>query len=434
MSSIRSSELWLALAARKHYVAAVFIFSLALNLLALTPLFYMMNVYDKAVASGSYTTLVALAAIALFLYCIMAGLDWVRAIVFQKISTQIDRDIGPRIYQVCFECESGRFDAQRVGAQPLADLQAFRQFIASPAAAVLFDLPWVPLFLLLMVMFHPTLAVVAIICMLILLIIAIANQKITTARHAEVSDKSRGISQQVQSHLRNSEVAAALGMSGRLETRWRAQQTDLLGLQEATTLMSAGFSSVIKTLTMVMQSAAITTGAALVLSQEISPGVMIAAALLLGRSLSPMQTAVSSWRSIVDARGQYQRLSELLERFPESPSKMKLPPVEGVVSMNDLVACVPGTDQQVVRRVSLVFDPGTITMIMGPSGSGKSSLIKVILGLWPAVQGKVRIDNADAFSFSREELGDQVGYRRKVSSCLTDRYRKIARFSIPIPG
>ena len=105
MSSIRSSEIWLALAARKHYVAAVFIFSLALNLLALTPLFYMMNVYDKAVASGSYTTLVALAAIALFLYCIMAGLDWVRAIVFQKISTQIDRDIGPRIYQVCFECD-----------------------------------------------------------------------------------------------------------------------------------------------------------------------------------------------------------------------------------------------------------------------------------------------------------------------------------------
>ena len=142
----------------------------------------------------------------------MAGLDWVRAIVFQKISTQIDRDIGPRIYQVCFECESGHFDAQCVGAQPLADLQAFRQFIASPAAAVLFDLPWVPLFLLLMVMFHPTLAVVAIICMLILLIIAIANQK-TTARHAEVGDKSR-ISEQVQPHLRNSEVAAALGMSG----------------------------------------------------------------------------------------------------------------------------------------------------------------------------------------------------------------------------
>jgi len=263
---------------------------------------------------------------------------------------------------------------------------------------------------LLMVMFHPTLAIVAVICMLILLLVALANQRLSTAKHAEVSDKSRGISQQVQSHLRNAEVATALGMSDRLQGRWRAQQEHLLGLQEATTFVASGFSSTIKTLTMVMQSAAITTGAALVLSQEISPGVMIAAALLLGRSLSPMQTAVSSWRTIVEAADQYRRLNDLLEAFPEATARMSLPALVGRISMNDLVACIPGTNHQVVRRVSLSFEPGTITMLTGPSGSGKSSLIKVILGLWPALQGKVRIDNADAFLFNREELGDQIGY------------------------
>ena len=123
-----------------------------------------------------------------------------------------------------------------------------------------------------------------------------------------------------------------------------------------------------------------------------------------------MQTAVSGWRSIVEARGQYRRLNDLLDSFPEAPNRMQIPSLEGCVSMSDLVACVPGTDHQVVRRVSLSFEPGTITMIMGPSGSGKSSLIKVILGLWPAAQGKVRIDGADAFLFNRQELGDQIGY------------------------
>lgn len=394
----------------KRALVAAGIFSFFVNALSLTPLFYMLNVYDKAVASGSFPTLISLAAIALLLYLVLLLMEWIRSLILIQIGLWIDGQVGSKLYEICFSVEAGTVNISKVGSQPMTDLASLRQFLASPTAMVFFDLPWVPLFMLLMVFFHPTLFVVALICIVTLVAIAILNQRLTTKGLSLNAHKQSLINEQTRRNLRNAEVAEVMGMVSPLTEVWRADQEDLLLTQNKTTSLAVGFSSTMKVLTMMMQSIAITTGATLAMAQEISPGVMIAAALLLGRSLQPLQMAVSGWRSIVDAIGQYKRLSGLLRQFPHQAEPMSLPKIVGNIAVERASVCPPGSNAAVIVDLDIAFPSGSTTLVLGPSGSGKSSLLKALLGLWPAVRGKIRIDGAEASQYSRELLGPQVGY------------------------
>lgn len=396
-----------ALAICRKSFLSVGVFSFFINILMLTPMFYMINVFDKAVATNSIPTLISLVVIALFLYLVMGLLEWVRSTVLVHVGARLDVILAPRIYELCFSSASG---TGNIGAQPLSDLNGLRQFLASPTAAVVFDLPWVPLFMVLMYLFHPTLAIVAAVCIMIMTIVAYLNQRNTTTGLAEANEKATDISMQTQRNIRNAEVAAAMGMMAPLTKRWRAQQDEMLQVQSSTSATASGYSAMIKTLAMVMQSAAITTGALLAMAQEISPGVIIGAALLLGKTIQPIQQAVTSWKSFVDARDQYVRLNKLLGENPLADKKMSLPAVQGLVTAREVVVVPPGAQKPTLTGISFNLSPGSTTMILGPSAAGKSSLVRAILGLWPTLQGEIRIDGSESKYFDRSELGPQIGY------------------------
>lgn len=406
--SIKSIEEVLRLC-RRSFVA-VGVFSFFINLLMLTPMFYMINVFDKAVGTGSVPTLSALAVVAIFLYFTLALLEAVRSRVLIYVASRIDIVTAPRIYELCFKGASGTIDTGAMGAQPLSDLNALRQFMCSQNCAVIFDLPWIPLFLLLMFFFHPVLAVVALVCMAVMGGIAIANQRGTTSGLLEANKKNASITAATQRNLRNAEVAAAMGMIPQLTDRWRDRQNDMLELQAKTSATASGYAATIKTLGQFVQSAAITTGAVLAIYQEISPGVMIGAALLLGKTIQPIQQAVGSWRSFVDAKEQYLRLNDLLDNFPPEQEKMSLPDVTGHITATQAFVTPPGGKVPILKDLSLDLPAGSTTMVLGASAAGKSTLIRSILGLWPTVQGSIRIDGAEAHQFDRSELGPQIGY------------------------
>ena len=399
-----------ALTICKRSFIAVGVFSFFINILMLTPMFYMINVYDKAVATSSVPTLMALVVIAAFLYFMMGLLEWLRSSVLVHIGARLDTLVAPRIYDLCFKSESGAIEARNMGSRPLSDLNSLRQFLASPSAAVIFDLPWIPLFLILMYFFHPALAAVALVCMTIMAAVAIANQRATTKGLKEANIASAQIANQTQRTLRNAEVAAAMGMMKPLAERWRAQQDDMIDLQAATSATASGFNAAIKTLQVVMQSAAITTGAVLAIAQEISPGLIIGAALLLGRALQPIQQGVSSWKSFVEAREQYRRLNDLLTSFPTDDEKMSLPPIEGRITANQASVVPPGGSKSTVTNVTFALPSGSTTMILGASAAGKSTLVRAILGLWSTAQGDIRIDGTESKYYDRIELGPQIGY------------------------
>lgn len=396
-------------ACRKSFIA-IGVFSFFLNILQLTPMFYMINVYDKAVGAGSIPTLMSLVLIAAFLFLILGLLEWTRSKVLVYIGSRLDQVVAPRIYQLCFESATGSSTAQGIGSAPLGDLNSLRQFMASPNAAVVFDLPWIPLFLLLMYFFHPVLAVVAVVSMLVMAAVAVANQRVTTSGLREANKLASQIAVQTQRNLRNAEVAGAMGMIPPLMSRWRTGQENVLSTQFEASSSASGFSAAIKTLSMVTQSAAITTGAYLAIAQEISPGLIIGAALLLGKTLQPINQAVTSWKSFVDARDQYGRLNDLLESYPPENKSMSLPPVKGRITANKAVVIPPGAETATLQDISFILEAGTTTMILGPSAAGKSTLVRAILGLWATSEGDIRIDGAESNRFDRSELGPQLGY------------------------
>lgn len=394
---------------RRSFVA-VGVYSLFINVLMLTPIFYMINVFDKAVATNSVPTLLSLIVIAVFLYLVMGILEWTRSRVLIHVGSRLDKVLAPRMYEVCFEAGSGQLSLNNVGSQPLLDLNSLRQFLAGPAATVIFDLPWLPIFLLLMFFFHPALAAVALVCMGIMATIAVGNQRSTTKGLKEANLRASVIASDTQKNLRNAEVAWAMGMLDPLMTRWRARQDEMLDVQVTTSETASGFSAAIKVLSLAMQSAAITTGALLAMAQEISPGVVIGAALLLGKTLQPIQQAVSGWRGLIDAKEQYDRLSALLKTFPQSTERMSLPPISGQLTARDAHVIPPGATEPTLLGINFNLQPGTVTMVVGPSAAGKSTLIRAILGLWPTSQGEIRIDGAESRHYNREELGTQIGY------------------------
>ena len=292
----------------------------------------------------------------------------------------------------------------------MRDLNNLRQFLAGPLVVALFDLPWIPLFLLLMFFFHPSLAAVALVCMVLMGAIAVANQRSTTKGLQEANRAASQITQATQKNLRNAEAAWAMGMLKPLMSRWRVDQDEMLKIQSDTSEVASGYSAVIKVLGVAIQSAAITTGAILAMAQEISPGVVIGAALLLGKTLQPIQVAVGGWKGMVEAREQYSRLDGLLKEFPLPDAKMPLPPIKGRITAKNVEVTPPGAEQPTLTGVTFNLQPGTVTMIIGPSAAGKSTLLRAILGLWPTSRGELRIDGAETGNYDRSDIGGQVGY------------------------
>ncbi len=384
-------------------------FSLVSNLLMLVPAFFMLNVYDKAIGSNSPSTLGVLSFIAILMFLGLGAMEVVRSRVLIAIGKRIDQVIRPLVYQSTFQ------NALKVGAansstQPLRDFNSLRQFVSGNGAVTVFDTPWMPIYIFVMFMFHPVLGWLGVMSALVMLVIAVLNQKATAKGLQAANAASQKNLSNISRDLANAEVIAAMGMFDSVQGSWNSGQNSAGTLQEEASKRGGLFSSITKTYRLAVQSAAIGVGAFLVLEQEISPGMLIAGSILVGRALQPVELAVGSWKGFVDAKGQYGRLKLLFDQTGWEQDRMPLPALRGEVSAETATVTPPGTKTPVLRDVTFKINPGAVCMVVGPSGAGKSTLVRGILGLWPTSSGVIRVDGADASHYNRNEIGPQIGY------------------------
>lgn len=392
----------------KQYFIYAGLFSAAVNILMLTPILYMLQVYDRVVSSGSYSTLTMLTLLMVAMMAAMGGFEWVRSMILISASNRIDKDLRKRVFNATFRhaLTSGGTGS----SQPLSDLSALRQFLTGNGLFAFFDAPWFPIYVGIMFLFHPLFGVVAILAGIVMVILAITNERVTTRKLKEANTQSSQLSAQINGSLRNAEVIAAMGMSENIRRRQEVKSDEVLIMQTDASRWAGALTSTSKTFRLVVQSLILGLGALLALRQEISPGMMIAGSLLLGRALAPIDLLVGTWKGFSVARAQYERLGELLNNVPPTPESMSLPAPSGQLSLEQVTVVPPGSRVPVVRGVTLDLAAGEALGIVGPSASGKSSLARAILGIWPSAAGTVRLDGADVSAWNRDELGPHIGY------------------------
>ncbi len=394
----------------KQSFVAVGVFSGVANLLMLVPAFFMLNVYDKAVGNNSHDTLWVLTWIAAFLFVMLAAMEILRSRVLAAVASRLDRLLATDLYDASFR-NSLEVGANRASTQSLVDLNNLRQFITGNGVFAIFDAPWLPIYLWVMFMFHPMLGWLGSLAAIMFFVIAILNQVQTAGLMEEANSEARRGNADTQRNLRNAEAITAMGMLSSLRKRWRIGQDKTLDIQQKASHVGGVYSGITKALRLAVQSAAIALGAHLVLAQEISPGMLIAGSILIGRALAPVEMAVGAWKGFVDAKGQYERIKDALTGLAgDEAEKMPLPDISGAVSFRSATIIPPSGQRPTISGVTFEIPAGNTCLIIGASGAGKSTLVRGLLGLWPTIAGEIRIDGAEAAKANREELGSQIGY------------------------
>ncbi len=401
-------ELAAALKDVKSYFILAGVFSAAINILMLVPVIYMLQVYDRVMSSGSLSTLTMLTLLMAALLIAMGGFEWVRSRILISASNRLEKNLRKRVSEAAFK--SSLISGGKSGAQPLSDLSSLRQFLTGNGLFAFFDAPWFPIYVAIMFMFHPWFGVSAIIAGIVMVALTYTNEIMTSKRLQEANGLAGRVSSQLGGSLRNAEVIAAMGMADDIRSRQEADADQVLVLQTEASSKAAVVANISKSFRMITQSLLLGMGALLALQGQISPGMVIAGSLLLGRALAPIDLLVGTWKAFSVARAQYARLGDLLLSVPAEKETMSLPAPVGNLSAEQVVVVPPGSQTAVVKGVSLLLDAGEVLGIVGPSASGKSCLARVLLGIWPAYSGNVRLDGADIFAWDRAELGPYIGY------------------------
>ena len=413
---------------RGAFFSAAF-FSMFINFLMLVPVIYMLQLYDRVVPTGSESTLYTLTLIMLVLFLTLGLLEWVRTQILVRVSTRLETMLHHRLFEVAFR-QSLYSGGVTASAQPLDDLTALRQFLTGNGLFAFFDAPWLPFYIIVMFMFHPWYGWMAILTAIVLLIMAVVNEKLTSAPLSDANTLAASGRAQVNKNLRNSEVIEAMGMLSNVRQRWLDNAYDVLVLQSKASARGGMITALSKVTRMTAQSVILGIGAFLVIQGEISPGMMIAGSILLGRALAPIDLLIGSWKGFIAARGQYNRLNELLLNIPAYLETMPLPVPVGKIEVENIFIVPPGAQEPVINGLTFEVDAGDSVAIIGPTGAGKSTLARGLLGIWPASEGVVRLDGADIMSWNREALGPHVGYLPQDIELFQGRISEnIARFS-----
>ena len=408
-STAGPSDLRHALKACRHSFLTTAFFSLFVNVLMLVPSIYMMAIYDRVMMSGSESTLTMLTLITVFLFLVLGGLEWIRTRMLVATSARLDEQLGDRVFNAIFT-QSLTSSGATATTQPLNDLVQIRQFLSGPGLLAFFDVPWIPIYVGLMFLFHQYFGVMAVLSMLLLAGLAIWNEVATRTDLAEANRESIEATQFAQRNLRNAEVVEAMGMLPRLRARWQVRQMKGLALQSRASNKAGLINALSRTFRLTVQSLVLGLGAYLAIHKEITPGLVISGSILLGRALAPLDQMIGGWRGFLGAREAYRRLDALLRTIPEREPRMALPALQGRITLEGLVIAVPGRTEPILNGITLTIEPGTTVALIGPSAAGKSTLARAMLGLYPPAHGRACLDGADILNWDRIQLGESIGY------------------------
>jgi PrtD family type I secretion system ABC transporter len=406
---VRRSELGEALRACRGAFVGVGIMSCMINLLYLTGSLFMLEVYDRVLPSRSVPTLVGLAILAGGLYLAQGVLDLIRIRILGRIGTALDESLNSRVFDtvVRLPLTAG---ARNEGLQPLRDLDNIRSFLSGMGPGAFFDLPWLPFYLAICFAFHVMIGLTALVGAIILVTLTIVTEFMSRRPAREALGLAARRNDLAATSRRNAEVLVAMGMSGRLNKRWsEANQNYLAGNQRASDV-AGGLGAIAKVMRMTLQSAVLAVGAYLVIHQEATAGIIIAGSILSARALAPVDLAIAHWKGFVAARQSWHRLNRLLESLPAQTAQMVLQNPSSRLAVEAVSIAPPGEQRIVVQDVTFALEAGNGLGVIGPSGSGKSSLARALVGVWQPFRGKVRLDGAALDQWSSDVLGRHVGY------------------------
>lgn len=405
---IPKSEITDVLLLFKGAFRTVGIFSAVINLLMLAPSLYMLQVYDRVLQSRNEITLLMLTMLMLGAYAVLSALEFVRSFVLIRVGTKLDMQMNKRVYTAAFEQNLKREGGN--AGQALQDLTQIRQFLTGNSLFAFFDAPWFPVYLLVIFLFDVWLGVFASCGVLIMVILAYVNEVVSKKPLAEANSLALAAGNLATNNLRNAEAIEAMGMLPNLMARWFKLHARFLHLQAEASEKAGMVTALSKFVRISMQSLVLGFGALLVIEGKMSPGMMIAGSILLGKATGPIDQLIGVWKQWSGVQSAYRRLNELLSANPPRKAGMDLPTPLGTVSVEAVTAAPPGATVAVLKGLTIALQPGDVLGVIGPSGAGKSTLARLLVGVWPAQAGKVRLDGADIYQWNKDQLGPHIGY------------------------
>ena len=403
------SELGLALKACRSAFVGIGVMSAMINVLYLTGSFFMLEVYDRVVPSRSVPTLVGLVVLAAGLYTTQGVLDLIRGRILVRIGASLDEQLSARIFDTVARLPL-RVGQRADGMQPIRDLDSIRSFMGGLGPVSMFDLPWLPFYILICFAFHPLIGATALGGAIILTIVTVVTEYLTRRSIKDSTGHAIARNALAETSRRNAEALIAMGMLGRIAQRWEEANRKYLASQRRVSDVAGGLGSISKVFRMMLQSAVLAVGGYLVIHQEATAGIIIAGSILSARALAPVDLAIANWKGFVAARQGWNRLTQLLNVMPAEAPRMALQAPTRTLSVEGAAVAAPGTQKIVAQDIKFTLDRGSGLGIIGPSGSGKSSVARLLVGVWTPVRGKVRLDSAALDQWTSEALGRHIGY------------------------
>jgi PrtD family type I secretion system ABC transporter len=406
---VRRSELGDALRTCRNAFIGLGVISCMINVLYLTGSLFMLEVYDRVLPSRSVPTLIGLAILAAGMYFFQGILDLIRGRILGRIGTALDEALNRRVFETMVRLPL-LVGNRNEGLQPLRDLDNIRSFLSGAGPGAFFDLPWLPFYLAICFVFHVLIGLTALVGAVILVSLTIVTEYMSRRPAREATGLAARRNDLATSSRRNAEVVVAMGMSGRLTSRWiDANQNYLAGNQRASDI-TGGLGAIAKVLRMTLQSAVLAVGAYLVINQQATAGIIIASSILSARALAPVDLAIAHWKSFIAARQSWHRLNRLLEQLPPRAEQMLLQQPSSRLAVEAVSIVPPGDQKVIVQDITFALEAGHGLGIIGPSGSGKSSLARALVGVWQPFRGKVRLDGAALDQWAGDVLGRHIGY------------------------
>lgn len=402
------TELKDALKGTKPTFILLLFFSCVINMLMLAPAIYMLQVYDRVLVSKNTTTLLMLTLLIVGIYIVIAMIESARSSVMIRFGNRLDVRLNQLVFNAAFKRKVATGDSNP--AQALAELDQIRQFLSGNSLFALLDIPWTPIYLFIAFLVHPLLGYLALGGITLLFILTLISELSTKKPIHKAHSLTINNASKLNKQLQNSDAIEAMGMLSTLKHHWLEQHNKVLLLQTQIADTTTGLNCLSRFVRVLLQSIALGAGALLVIAGQITPGLMIAASIILGRVLNPVEQIIGSWKQFVQFRSSWHQLSTLLNEYPAPKEVLKLPRPKGIISVESVFAAPPGQRTPLLRNIAFQLEQGDTLGIIGPSASGKTSLAKLLVGVWTPLSGKVRLDGADICQWDKELLGPSIGY------------------------